>query len=265
MKFKVSHINNEKVKPIGVVKGKQTHPGTVLFSIRWPVITLVGKRNKGKTSCSFHILKKFVNKDTTIIVFCPTVFRDEAWKEITAWAEKQKAEIIKRTDFDLTPEEMAERDDGETNFLSGLVKCLIEEEEPDLRNYFFMFDDMSESLRVRIMRDLCKYSRHFHGVICISIHDWPDLYTSARKQSEYDLLFGGISDKRLALIHADGNLSIPLEKFIDMYHDVTKVPEEHNFLYLHTTNDLYRKNFSDAIHVDTTREPSRKRRKVSRN
>ena len=75
------YIPEEDVRP---VKGFDVCPE--VFSN----IFLCAKKKSGKTSATFTLLKNCVGKDTIIIVFCSTVYKDSNWIQIRKY-RKQRA------------------------------------------------------------------------------------------------------------------------------------------------------------------------------
>ena len=86
--MKIEKINNIKVKPIPI-KGKYKWIGD-LFNYEFNNTFLVTKKNSGKTSTIFEILKQYIDhydKISTkykeycpiLIIFCSTVFKDNNW------------------------------------------------------------------------------------------------------------------------------------------------------------------------------------------
>jgi len=62
------------------------------------------------------------------------------------------------------------------------------------------------------------------------------------------ILFRGHPEKKLEEIYRDANLSIPMEKFWQIYKFATEQP--FSFLYVDCASGEFRRNFNDLIEFD---------------
>ena len=91
MSFAVTKLNNEVVTVIPSKTPKDTRPvkGWKLFPEMNANIFACAKKKSGKTLTIRHILRKCCGKDTKIIVFCATLYKDPSWIAIKEWAEEK--------------------------------------------------------------------------------------------------------------------------------------------------------------------------------
>lgn len=86
----LQQINTVRVKPLKNLAeiGGLPPKGIKLFPEPYPNIFLCAKKKSGKTSCIGTILKNCADRDTKVMVFCPTVDKDNAWRNIRQWCER---------------------------------------------------------------------------------------------------------------------------------------------------------------------------------
>src|SRR6185437_8753480 len=87
-------INKQIVKAIPL-PDEDTRPikGEDLCPHLYGNIFLCAKKNSGKTSVVFKLMKECCNKNTIIYVFCSTVYKDKNWIEIRKHFEKKGMDI----------------------------------------------------------------------------------------------------------------------------------------------------------------------------
>jgi hypothetical protein len=87
-------INDKTVKKIYIPE-EDTRPikGVDLCPEVFSNIFLCAKKKSGKTSAIFTLLKNCAGKDTVIIVFCSTIYKDSNWIEIRKYFEKKGSDI----------------------------------------------------------------------------------------------------------------------------------------------------------------------------
>jgi hypothetical protein len=90
-----------------------------------------------------------------------------------------------------------------------------------------------------------KKNRHFKCKVIISSQHPNDLQPESLKQLQVAMLFGGHSADKIAKFHRDLDLSIDLEKFINIYRKVTE--EKYSFLYIDVARGLFRKNLNQQL------------------
>ena len=123
--------------------------GYKLFPEPYSNIFLSAKKNSGKTWTIFHILKKCMGKDTKLVIFCSTVYNDDAYRYITKYFEKKGHEVEKYTAIHEPDPENPKR---KMNILAEIVKQLEEQAEEDEND-----DDESEDEDVIKENDIMMY------------------------------------------------------------------------------------------------------------
>ena len=84
-------INNEKVKPIPVpVVDKTKVKGYCIFPEVYSNIFLVARKKSGKTSVIWKILRSCSGRDTKIIIFASTLYKDPNLLHIVKYFRKRE-------------------------------------------------------------------------------------------------------------------------------------------------------------------------------
>jgi hypothetical protein len=80
-------------------------------------------------------------------------------------------------------------------------------------------------------------------MVLISSQSLNDLTPNQIRQLQYVFLFARFSYDKLESLYKSLDLSIDLDKFLELYHDATK--EKYSFLYIgrESSGDKYRKGF----------------------
>lgn len=91
MSIRIKKINDVNVRPVRLLTEPDTRPfkGRKLFTDPYSNVFLCAKKKSGKTSVISRIIKESVGKDTTIIVFCSTVEKDQNWIAITDYCDRK--------------------------------------------------------------------------------------------------------------------------------------------------------------------------------
>lgn len=260
-------INDEKVEPVEI---KKINPkeilGYNLFSEPYSNIFCCARKKSGKSTTIFHILKKSVNKDTNVVVFCSTYTKDPTWIEIQKYLEEKDIPNEFHTSI---------FDDSKKNILDELIEYMTieesdsessEEEEIQLVNfnsrkkykkkkkktklvpkYFIIFDDLSTELRNKTIPKLLKKNRHYKCKILLSSQYLNDMDPQSIRQLDYTLVFKGLPQNKLEELYSKLDLNIGYDLFLKLYHDATK--ENYNFLYI-GNDGTYRKNFNNEYQID---------------
>lgn len=276
----IKKLHNDVPQPIKF-KDEDTRPvmgGHIIPACNASVF-LVAKRNSGKTTTLFKLLKSCINKkETHVFIFCANLYIDKAYKVIREWLKVNKiswtgftAVVNEKTNNlkelsdmikELAEEEDSQGDDEEVEDENGTVQSKIllpsvkvdywnddsdDEKQSRKKNnkyqtpkYIIIFDDMSDQLKGPHLETLLKNGRHFARVI-ISSQYLHDIAYGSRKQIGYWLVFKSNRDK-LPIIHKDADLSIDynvLEKLYDK-----AVSEPYNFLYVDTREEEFRIGFN---------------------
>lgn len=274
MNITYNKINNIKIKPLKVPQIDVTKiKGCKFFESLHPNVLLVARKNSGKTTVLYHILKNCANKLTKVIIFCSTVFKDPSYKLITEMFDKREikyecfTEIVdgKINNIKKVIDEMnignddkkEEKEDKKSKKLDRLkfLFCDSDSEEEEkvyvpkkiAPKYIFIYDDISEDLRSPEIAFLLKKNRHFGIMNIISTQSYKDITPSAWKQIDYSLLFKNIDDKAIEEIRNKLTLPTPENIFLKLYHDATD--ENYNFLYVDKNKVKYRKNFCIELNI----------------
>ena len=247
--YKTQHIeskgNELKVIPIPVTQvgyGKQR--GKKLFNEPYSNISLIGRKKSGKTSVIFKILKDCASSGTVVIVFGSTVNKDSSWLYIQKYCEEKDIKIIPYVSI-------ADDEDKKEDHLQKLLHFLRNEppskSESGELDYLLIFDDIGDELRHPSINQLLKTNRHYKMKVILSTHYFVDLMPAARRQIDYWILFGGLTQNDLETIFKDSNLPRPwkLATFQRIYTDATVNP--HSFLYLKNGGDDTRINFDREV------------------
>lgn len=276
MSVKLKRVNNEVVRPVRVEIPDENLPikGASLCPELYANVFLCAKKNSGKTSVISKMLNGCATKDTTVIVFASTVFKDpiytEIYKRLTAngiHMERYTSlkedgidildTLVKKLEEESRRETLAKEDDEEDDEEGNpLVFFDSENEEDDSTQepaqrsrtkfraprYIFVFDDLSNELKSPSLLSLLKKNRHFHSRIIVSSQYPLDLLPESRKQIDLWLVFRGQPKDKLETIYKDADLSIPFPLFHKIYNYATKEP--YSFLFINTRNDELRQNFS---------------------
>lgn len=258
-------INDIRVKPVKIPKVDKEHiRGYDMFPELYANIYLMARKKSGKTSVIHNILKKCIDKNTTLFVFCSTHNKDNTWIEIKKSLEKRKinaefylsikdggtnilAEII--NDLQHQDSESESSSEEECEILHFCEKRKVYKRKPKppkmlSPKYLFIFDDISTELRDPNIAHLLKTNRHYRAKVIISSQWLNDILPSSRRQIDYTLVFSGISEKKLEELYASSDLSVPYEQYLEMYYQATA--EKYSFFYF-DTNGEYRINFNQKF------------------
>lgn len=260
-------INKKNVRPISNHKlNKDEIKGGDLFEEIYSNIFICAKKKSGKTSLIWTILKECSGRDTTIIIFAATATKDNTYKHIKKHFKKKGNTVITYNSIK----------DGKVDQLAEILSSLRTEEESDSEKEFveqypivftdemlqqeaqrarkekykapeliFVFDDLSAELRTNSVATLLKSNRHYKCKVLLSSQYPMDLKPESIRQMDYVILFGGHDDAKLEKFHRDLDLSIPIQKFIDIYKEITK--EKYKFLYIDVINETLRRNLNEQI------------------
>ena len=268
-------INSFTVKPVKIPKvDPKSILGHDLFPDLYPNIFICAKKNSGKSTVIWNILKQCTGKDTRIVIFSATVHKDDTYKKIIEHFEKKGNTVITYTSIKEDgvdnlktimemmqgPEEQSEEEEEESEEQGKPV--LIFHDTPKRRrrkkkkpkkpkkmapNIIFVLDDLSTELRYPSVATLLKSNRHYKSKVIMSSQHVMDLVPASRRQLDYMLLFAGHDTKKLELIKEDLDLSIPEEVFFKLYQNATD--QKFSFLYIDTRRGEFRKRFNEKYLV----------------
>ena len=270
--FKLKKINNEVVEPIPQKKMSPDQiKGYNLFQEPYCNIFICAKKKSGKTCTIFKILKDCSDKNTKVIIFSSTAYKDQNMIKITEWLEEKGMmydiftalddylktiidEIENNEELDKIDKSEDEKEDDKPKIISfsetkDEIRLRIKKRKPKKKapKYIFIFDDISSDLRNNEISELVKQNRHYLSKVIISSQYPLDLKPDGRNQIDYWLLYQGHSDKKLEEIYNICNLSVSFDEFKNIYNEATK--EKYHFLYIDTINHTFRKDFNMIFEI----------------
>jgi hypothetical protein len=266
-------LNNVVVKPlvntVGNIDITKVKGGKLIPTV-YNCTFLCAKRASGKTSTLAEILLRTSDKKTQFYVFCPTTKVDSSWITLIEKLESRgnivnvfdsimdgKVNLLNDIMADLSmPEDSKIKTDDETKPL-GIKLNFGDETKKERKEYkpkkvapkhIFVFDDISGELKNTALVSLLKKSRHFLSAVYISSQYIHDLQPQSIKQLDYFLCFRSFSRDKLEHIYKLLDLSIGLDKFIEIYDYCFKDPNERfSFLYIDVRSQTFRKNFNKNL------------------
>lgn len=273
--IRVKKLNDIKVTPPNALvanQDKRPVKGASLFTEPYGNIFLCARKKSGKSITIFNILRQCVGRDTTVIFFCSTLYKDAVYANMMKMLDDNGINYMGYTSL---------KEDG-IDHLNDLVQMLTKKAEDDFNKkdiptdklshllfngeqdeikenkpkktkylapeYIIILDDLSDELKSTSLVTLLKKNRHFLAKILISSQYYLDLLPSSRKQIDVFLIFQNITEDKLLQIHKDANLTITWEQFLKIYKWATL--DKYNFLYVDCINSLFRKNFNTAIELN---------------
>lgn len=271
----VKQINNVKTAPIpsryfGETDNRPAR-GYKLFEEAYSNILILAKKNSGKTHLIYNILKKCIDKNTTVIIFSSSHNNDKAYSAIKKWLKKRgnpmqcythfidedKVDILDDMLRDLEDKHGngEDSDDEEKEEKKFYMYGGSEEEEEKKREskykpleYIFILDDLSKAMRHRTIAKLVKVHRHYKSKVIISTQYPNDVQPETIQQCQYLILFPGHSEAKLKELYKHLDISIEFDLFLELYHKATE--EKYNFLYVFKKGrDEFRKNFNIEYEV----------------
>lgn len=274
-KFKVQKIPKDHV-PEEFIKGYE------LFPEVYANVYILAKKNSGKTTVEFNILKKCANTNTTVVFFAGQIYKDGSYKTIINWLKKKNIPyVLNNSLMDdegqnqlrellvyLRNEYKGEFEENESESIEVQQPILSlhpdsdseDEEKEDLPNsqrkpsknrklapdYIFVFDDISEEIKGSVqIASLLKTNRHYKSKVIICSQFLNDVRPDVIGNLDYLLLFKKVPMKKLEEVWSKLNLDISLDTLKSIYAQATE--KQYNFLYIDIRNEEYRKNFNELI------------------
>ncbi len=282
--LKVKKINNVIVKPPKILtdnSDKRPVRGANLFSDPYSNVFVCARKKSGKSVVIHNILKECVGRDTTVIFFVSTLYKDPVYKNMLTMCEKNNINYIGYTSLkedgvdhlqDLVDsfkaaaekkheEEQKEIQDGGKKKKKqkglGLFQDDPDDDEKEVKprklkylapEYIFIFDDLSNETKSKSLVTLLKNNRHWKLRIILSSQYYNDLLPESRKQIDIFIIFKSIIEAKLFEIFKDADLSVTFPEFLDIYKWATKEP--YSFLYVDRLNSSFRRNFNMEISIN---------------
>lgn len=258
--MKIKQINNIDIKPVKIIKNNIPFKGVEMFENPYSSIFICAKRNSGKTTVIYNILKKCINKNTVVHVFSSTAHKDSTYEKLTNYLDNHNITYNIHTSLiengiNILGElikEMSEVDESESS--SEDIEYNSDGEEIKARpkrkyipkyivpKHLIIFDDLGSTLRSPDIDTCLKVGRHWKAMIIISSQYINDINVSARLNLDYLLLFKNLPMQKLAEIYKDIDLSIDFDIFLECYNIATY--DKYNFLYVDIRKEKFRKNFN---------------------
>ena len=234
---------------------------------------ICAKKNSGKTTVIFNILKKCVDKDTIVDLFVSTIEKDRSWLQIVDYL-KNKGVTVNQSMSTVGPngddlirkiidqpvvfsddEDSDSEDEPNTSYIS------LHNTEPDdkpkprkrrktkmAQKRIIILDDIGNELKKPSIDQLLKVNRHLHSKVILSSQYLNDLSPQARRQIDVWLLFTGCKKEKLSTVMRDCDTHLDYDVFEQVYKYATA--KKYNFLYIDCHNSKFRKNFNEELEVD---------------
>ena len=262
-------INNVKVSAIPIIGGGDMRPikGSELFPEVFANIFICAKKNSGKTSTIYKIIKSCSVKGVTkVFAFVSTIHKDNNWIAIKEMCKskgfefhgytslKDGEDVLDSLITSLQEEPAPESDESPPSKHKNVLLVSDDEDEEEKKprskyrasEYIFVFDDLSTELKSKSLIALTKKNRHYKSKCIISSQYLNDILPEMRLQMDYWLVFAGQNDAKLEEIYRHADLSISFEQFKRIYAIATD--ERYSFLYISRDGE-FRKNFSHKIEL----------------
>ena len=147
--IQVKTINKETIKPIPLEGKQDMRPilGESLFPEIYANIALIAKKKSGKTTALHHILKRCAGRDTNVIFFCSTIYKDKNYVGIRNMLKKKNINFeihtsLKEDGIDQLDELLAQlEEEAKERELAIENGELDEEKEPE-----HTFEDLMNAL-----------------------------------------------------------------------------------------------------------------------
>lgn len=259
-------INPPKNKSKKIVADK-------LFEDRFSNVYLCAKRKSGKTTVIRHIIQNCSDKQTNIVAFVSTFYKDDTWKDIRNYCENKCIPLFGYTslfdDEDRSVNHLKEwldmitspdnESDDESSYESdsedGIHRKIIlnapkkkqkKKKKQIPPNYIFILDDISIELKNKYVNKLLKESRHSRCKVLVSSQYFVDLDKQARLNLDYLFVFRDIPIETLELMHKQLALAISFDKFYQIYEMVTSL-DRYNFLNIYIRDEIFKINFDKIV------------------
>eukprot|EP00732_Lithocolla_globosa_P000484 Lithocolla_globosa_v1_NODE_146_length_5712_cov_12.381121.p4 type:complete len:235 gc:universal NODE_146_length_5712_cov_12.381121:4394-5098(+) len=226
----VTKINSMVVKPLPIKTIDAANiRGYDLFPELYANIFLCARKKSGKTSTIYNILKKCADKRTKVIVFCATYQKDLSWIGIQEYLDSRSipnefhqsihdqgrltqliSEMQNEEDESSSNSEDEEEEPPTVIFGGEGMKIKRKKKKPKKVSprYIIIMDDISTELKDKNIAQLLKTNRHFRSKVILSSQYLNDLLPMSRRQIDYYILFGGLSEQKLQEIYINADLDI---------------------------------------------------------
>lgn len=264
--LKITKINKEIVKTIKKVQTDSKNiRGSSMFPEIYSNIFLLARKKSGKTVLLFNILKKCIGRNTRVIIFSGTAYKDYNMVHIRKYLKKKKIEhevhqsimdgkvnILKNIidELQIQSEIDAQSSDSENEQEQSYINIGEEYEEEEVKErkekllspeIIFVFDDQGKNLRNQTLSTLITRNRHFLCKTIICSQYLHQLQPESIVNLDYILMFGQTPVEKLIRIHELLEVPVTYERFYNMYMQATA--KKYNFLYVSSEGE-FRINFN---------------------
>lgn len=267
--MKIKKINDITIEPI---EKKVIDPSKIqgydYFKRIAQTIFCCAPKNSGKTTVIRQILSTGINKETRVIIFCPTATKDDTWISILEMLDEREInyelhdsigkngqDLARIIDELLEPvvEEVEEIQEAHTEIIKyddTIIELRVKKTPKPKKKkpkkiapeIFFVLDDLSTEIKSPQISRLLKIHRHIGRSKVLLSSQWIlDIRPESHRQLDTILLFKGLSDKRLEDTYLNAGLSVPFQEFEEMYKEATR--DKYSFLYIDIPTNEYRIKF----------------------
>ena len=270
-------LNECIVKPINIPKIQRDDiQGGDVFDELYNNVLIMAKKKSGKSIVVRYILDNTINRNSSVIIFCPTFHKDDVWISIAKMLDKKKIvyqvfssvredgvnvldELI--TEFEKPEEDKEEEvkksvqeilmfgDDEVGTSSRGTKVRKPRKPRKKAPQRVLIFDDIANELKS--VSNIVKKNRHLFCRIIISTQNL--MFSDIFRQMDQILIFKGLQHTdKLRQIYDNTDLCVSYETFLRLYNEATKNPW--SFLYVDVRNNLFRENFNTLLDVNPNGE-----------
>ena len=225
---------------IGGDKNELPVRGSKLITELYANICIIGRKESGKTSLLFLIIKECIGKNTKVYLFGHTMNKDTGWLNIQKWLSNNGIhyEAFDKIEGNIEPIVAALQKDAkdgadeepEKGKKARQIGMLVNEDPTKKKEkkpkfatpeIFFVFDDINLELRSKPIRTVLSENRHWKSKMLFSTHSVMNLFSDeARKLIDVYIVYQD-QLRSIEEIWKDKEVPIPLDKFIEMYKQTT--------------------------------------------
>lgn len=252
----IKKINNINVAPLKTKFDDKPYKHFKLFNKPFPLIFISWRRGWGKTSLIYNILwrcaVKRKNLGTEIHYFTSTGFNDNVFLEMEKKFKKHGFQFFIHEDIEMDNEEDYQHHRNILEKIYDESKNIVEDNYEKLKKqksqwplYIFIFDDFWKYMKIPIMAQLCKQSRHTRTMLIYWSQYLHDLPLDCRMNLDFMILFGDVGSEKLEKIYKEIIWRVDVDTFLKIYYEATST--KYNFLYIDIGNNTFRHNFNEEI------------------
>ena len=263
-------LNECIVKPINIPKIQRDDiQGGDVFDELYNNVLIMAKKKSGKSIVVRYILDNTINRNSSVIIFCPTFHKDDVWISIAKMLDKKKIvyqvfSSVREDGVNVLDElimefEKPEEDKEEEVKKSEQEILMFGDDEVKVRKprkprkkappRVLIFDDIANELKS--VSNIVKKNRHLFCRIIISTQNL--MFSDIFRQMDQILIFKGLQHTdKLRQIYDNTDLCVSYETFLRLYNEATKNPW--SFLYVDVRNNLFRENFNTLLDVNPNGE-----------